>query len=191
METIEIHPDQRFIDGLLHNDTNTIKEIYKRFSGKVKSYILKNSGSNDDAADIFQEILTDIYQQAKYKNLRIACPFEPFLLLLCKKRWLTTLKKRSGTNSNVGLLMNVSEDVRSKTKQSERVKKESKIYLSSLKEMPERCREIITSLISIESQEKLAEKLRISYPYFRKKKAECLAAFIKIIKGEATREIHD
>src|SRR5437763_16695777 len=89
-----IHTDQRFINGLLQNDTLTVKEIYERFSGKVKSYIVQNNGSEDDAADIFQESLIDIYQQARSKEFHLTCPFEPFLLLVCKRKWINELKKR-------------------------------------------------------------------------------------------------
>src|SRR5438105_2613209 len=101
-----IHTDQRFINGLLQNDTLTVKEIYERFSGKVKSYILQNNGSEDDAADIFQESLIDIYHQAKSRSLQLSCPFEPFLLLVCRRKWLNELKKRGRhkvTNDTEGL----------------------------------------------------------------------------------------
>ena len=40
-----IHTDQRYITGLLQNDTALVRDIYNRFSGKVKSYIVQNSGS--------------------------------------------------------------------------------------------------------------------------------------------------
>jgi len=81
-----IHTDQRFITGLLQNDTVMVREIYTRFAGKVKNYIVQNSGSEDDAADVFQESLIDIYQQAQYKGLQLTCPFEPFLLLVSKRK---------------------------------------------------------------------------------------------------------
>src|ERR1700730_14284093 len=90
-----VHADQRFVTGLLQNTTEVIKEIYNRFAGKVKGYIIQNNGSEDDAADMFQEALIDIYQQARYKDLRLTCPFEPFLLLLCKRKWLNELKKKT------------------------------------------------------------------------------------------------
>src|SRR6218665_738009 len=88
------HPDQRYIEGLLENNNLVVKEIYQRFAGKIKYHILQNSGSEDDAADIFRESIMDIYNQGKYKNLQLTCPFEPFLLLICKRKWLNELKKR-------------------------------------------------------------------------------------------------
>jgi DNA-directed RNA polymerase specialized sigma24 family protein len=76
MSTQSIHADQYYIEALLHNETQVVGEIYRRFAPKVKYYVLQNSGSADDAADIFQESLVDIYNQAKYKDLRLSCPFD-------------------------------------------------------------------------------------------------------------------
>ena len=108
-----IHTDQRFITGLLQNDTALVREIYSRFAGKVKAYILKNNGSEDDAADIFQESLIDIYQQAQQKVLQLTCPFEPFLLLVCKRKWLNELKKRGrqGVTKDPADVYDLGEDV--------------------------------------------------------------------------------
>ncbi len=92
--TTVIHTDQRYIQALLENDTLAVREIYSRYAGKVRAYILANSGSEDDAADIFQESLIDIYNQAKNKGLQLTCPFEPFLIIVCKRKWLNELKKR-------------------------------------------------------------------------------------------------
>src|SRR5882757_284188 len=89
------HSDQRYLEGLLSNDNQLIEEIYRLFSPGIRNWIIQNSGSEDDAADIFQESLIDIYQQAQHKGLQLTCPFEPFLLLVCKRKWLNELKKRS------------------------------------------------------------------------------------------------
>ncbi|WP_298304966.1 hypothetical protein [Flavobacterium sp.] len=52
-----IHPDQLYIDGLLQNNSNIIQSIYKKFAPKVKSYIRTNSGDDDQAQDVIQEVL--------------------------------------------------------------------------------------------------------------------------------------
>src|SRR5947209_2178041 len=108
-----IHTDQRFINGLLQNDTLTVQEIYERFSGKVKCYIIENNGTEDNSADIFQDALIDIYHHAKTRSLQLSCPFKPFLLLVCRRKWLNELKKRGRhkvTNDTEGL-STIGEDV--------------------------------------------------------------------------------
>ena len=68
-----IHPDQLYIDGLLQNNSSIIQSIYKKFAPKVKNYIRTNSGDDDQAQDVIQEVLITIYNQAKTNGLQLSC----------------------------------------------------------------------------------------------------------------------
>lgn len=180
-----IHPDQRYIDGLLRNDNLIIREIYKRFASKIKLYITRNSGSDDDAADIFQESLIDIYNQARYKQLQLTCPFEPFLLLICKRKWLNEIKKRGSqpvTKTEIDL-STFGEDVFRSAEQVVEEEDRTRKVLSQFERLGEKCREILKLSLTGEAQEKIAEQLGVTYGYFRKKKSECLATLIGYLKG--------
>ncbi|HET8830124.1 MAG TPA: sigma-70 family RNA polymerase sigma factor [Pelobium sp.] len=183
------HKDQFYIDGLLNNDSKVISQIYAKFADKVKRYVAANSGDDDDAGDIFQECLIDLYNQAKYKDLKLSCPFEPFFMMVCKRKWLNELKKRAVipvTKSDDDLL-NISEDVFSQADELEEQQRQSYLYLTMFEKLSERCREIITLALSDEYQEKIAEQLGVSYGYLRKKKSECLASLIQMIKTEESK----
>ncbi len=182
----KIHKDQFYLDGLVGNDSAVISQIYSKFGNKVERYIIQNSGSTDDAGDIFQECLIDLYNQAKYKDLKLSCPFEAFFLLVCKRKWLNELKKRAVipvTNSEDDLL-NISEDVFNQAEELEEEQKQSALYLKMFEKLSERCREIISLALTNEHQEKIAEQLGVSYGYLRKKKSECTASLIQMIKTE-------
>ena len=179
-----IHTDQRFVTGLLQNDTAAVKEIYDRFAAKVKGYIIQNSGSEDDAADIFQESLIDIYQQAKYKALQLTCPFEPFLLLICKRKWLNELKKRErqGVTKGTEELSGIGEDVFALAEQVQLQNEKASLFIAMFEQLGERCREIIRKCLGKKPQDEVAEELGVSYAYLRKKKSECTAELIKLVK---------
>ncbi|HJU45931.1 MAG TPA: sigma-70 family RNA polymerase sigma factor [Chitinophagaceae bacterium] len=180
-----IHPEQRYIEGLLHNDVPVVREIYSRFAATVKRYILQNQGSEDDAADIFQESLIDIYNQAKHKNLQLTCPFEPFLLLLCKRKWLNELKKKGRTPvTNSGDdVYNIGEDVFAITEQVQNEEAKAKLFLQQFERLGNKCKEVIRASLTGEAQEKIAEKLGVSYGYLRKKKSECMATLLSYIQS--------
>jgi RNA polymerase sigma factor (sigma-70 family) len=180
-----IHTDQRFITALLQNDTKVVKEIYHRFSGKIKNYILQNNGSEDEAADIFQEALIDIYQQARYKNLELTCPFEPFILLICKRKWLNELKKseRRQVTKDAEDLSYIGEDVFALAEQMKMQDEKAKFFMDMFEKLGERCREIIRKCLGPQPQEEVATGLGVSYAYLRKKKSECTAELIKLIRS--------
>jgi len=179
-----VHPDQRYITALLHNDARLIHEIYKKCAGRVKSFVTFNNGTADDAEDIFQEALVDIYNQAKYKDLQLSCPLEPFLLLICKRKWLNMLKKKSllpVTNSEDDVLL-VGEDTFEQAERLEEETDKAGRFALAFEKLGERCKEIIQWSMQGEAQEKVAEALGVTYGYLRKKKSECMASLIKLIQ---------
>lgn len=183
----KIHKDQIYIQGLLTNDREIINEIYRLYADKVKRYVLANSGTIADAADIFQETLIDLYQQAKYKNLQLTCPFEPFLILVCKRKWLNHLKKKSNrmvTNQEENVLYNIGEDTFKEAEMVEKNRAEMDIYLKALDEMDEKCRTLIKETLSGEPQAEVAKRLNITYGFLRKKKSKCIASLIKLVKAK-------
>ncbi|MDQ7950140.1 MAG: sigma-70 family RNA polymerase sigma factor [Pedobacter sp.] len=178
-----VHADQRYLKALINNDATLIKEIYQKTAGKIRSFVLSNNGNADDAQDIFQEALVDIYRQAKYKDLQLTCPFEPFLLLVCKRKWLNEIKKRSilqVTNGDDNLL-HVGEDTFEQAEQLLAQQEQSRIFLAALSKLGGRCQEIIKWSMRGDAQEKVAEALGVSYGYLRKKKSECMASLIKMV----------
>ena len=179
-----IHADQRFITALLQNDAVVVKEIYSRFAGNVKGYIIQNNGSEDDAADIFQESLIDIYQQAQYKGLQLTCPFEPFLLLVCKRKWLNELKKRQrqGVTKGTDELSGIGEDVFALAEQVQLQNDKASLFIAMFEKLGDRCREVISKCLGNKPQEEVAEELGVTYAYLRKKKSECTAELIQLIK---------
>ena len=180
-----IHADQRFIIGLLVNDTTVVREIYDRFAGKVKGYIMQNSGGEDDAADIFQEALIDIFQQAQHKGLMLTCPFEPFLLLVCKRKWLNELKKRGRreVTKDPEDLYAAGEDVFAIAEQLQLQEDKAKLFMAMFQKLGDKCREIIRKCLGDQPQEQVAAGMGLTYAYLRKKKSECTAELIKLIQN--------
>ncbi|HTM97403.1 MAG TPA: sigma-70 family RNA polymerase sigma factor [Pedobacter sp.] len=178
-----LHLDQRYLIALVNNDARLINEIYQKCAGKVKSFIVFNNGTANDAEDIFQEALVDIYNQAKYKDLQLTCPFEPFLLLVCKRKWLNALKKKSVlpvTNSEDDLLL-IGEDTFEQAERLEEQATQADLFLAAFEKLGERCKEIIKWSMQGDAQEKVAEALGVTYGYLRKKKSECMASLVKLV----------
>ncbi|GAB1463254.1 RNA polymerase sigma factor [Pedobacter sp.] len=179
----KVHEDQRYVTALLNNEVALVNEIYKKCAGKVKSFVLFNNGNADDAADIFQDALVDIYNQAKYKDLELTCPFEPFLLLVCKRKWLNELKKRaiSPVTKSEDSLLHIGEDTFEQAEMMAQQQEQTALFLKAFEKLGERCKEIIKWSMQGEAQEKVAETLGVTYGYLRKKKSECMASLVKLI----------
>ena len=177
-----IHTDQRYVQALLDNDTLVVRDIYDKYAAKVRYYILANSGSEDDAADIFQETLIDIYNQAKQKGLQLTCPFEPYVILICKRKWLNELKKRGRQPVTKEVDdVSIGEDVFALAEQLKLNNEKMQLFLQCFEKLGASCKEIIQKCLSGEDQEKIAEQLKVTYGYLRKKKSECMASLTQMI----------
>lgn len=180
-----IHPDQRYLEGLLNNDNQVVDEIYRLFSPGIRSWIIQNSGTEDDAADIFQESLIDIYNQAKCKGLQLTCPFQPFLLLVCKRKWLNEIKKR-GTRQVTKSSDDLSEYGEDVFAAAERVgveEEKARLFFQQFERLGEKCREILRMSLTGQRQEQIAELLGVTYGYLRKKKSECMATLLSYVQA--------
>jgi len=179
-----IHPDQRYLEGLLNNDNQLVDEIYRLFSPGIRNWIMQNSGSEDDAADVFQESLIDIYNQAKYKGLELTCPFQPFLLLVCKRKWLNEIKKRGlrPVTKSSDDLSELGEDVFAAAERVGMEEEKGRLFFQQFQRLGEKCREILKMSLTGQHQEKIAEALGVTYGYLRKKKSECMATLMGYIQ---------
>ena len=53
--------DISIIEGIRHQDEKVLNCLYDHYFQSVKNHVLKNSGSNDDVSDVFQDTIIVLY----------------------------------------------------------------------------------------------------------------------------------
>ncbi|WP_310381712.1 sigma-70 family RNA polymerase sigma factor [Flavobacterium sp.] len=169
------HPDQSYIDGLANNDSAIIQSIYKKFVPKVVHYIRNNSGDEDQAQDVVQEIMILLFNQAKAKKLQLTCPFDAYFFLLCKRKWLNEIKKSSnkGVTIDDERLSNT-ESIDEMVLETEVFDEKQHLFDLMFQKLGDKCQELLKLSFTIKSMEEVAEKLNVTYGYVRKKKSLCV-----------------
>jgi RNA polymerase sigma factor (sigma-70 family) len=181
MQEKEPHADQRYIIAIRENNHALIREIYKKFSGKVVSYICRNSGDADEARDIIQETLITIYQQAKENQLLITCPFDAYFFLLCKRKWLNKLKLKKGVTINEDVL-SIHDDSIQSVLETEHFELKNELFDQKFSELGDKCRELLKLSFKLSSMEEVAAILKVTYAYARKKKSLCMGQLTELIQ---------
>lgn len=178
-----IHPDQMYIEGLASNNSAIIQSIYKKFVPKVVSYIKNNSGDEDQAQDVVQEILILLFNQAKANKLQLTCPFDAYFFLLCKRRWLNEIKKSSnkGVTIKEGFI-SIVESTDEMVFQTEHFDEKQQLYDLMFQKLGDKCQELLKLSFTIKSMEEVAEKLNVTYGYVRKKKSLCIGQLTQWIQ---------
>ncbi|WMN10715.1 sigma-70 family RNA polymerase sigma factor [Marivirga salinae] len=182
--TLKKHPDQYYVDGIKHNDSNVIREIYDSFSEKVIHYICKNNGNESQAADIIQEVLITIFKQAQNQGLTLTCPFDAYFFLICKRKWLNELKKNSKeqvtTDSDHLSIVDSAYEMAEETALHE---EKELLFQEMFQKLSDKCKDLLKTSFQINYMEEVAKKLDISYAYARKKKSLCIGKLTELVKS--------
>lgn len=181
-----VHPDNKYIIALLHNDMVLVEEIYSRFSSKIKHMVINNNGSEADAADVFQEALLDIYKKAK-NGFTLTCPIEAFLYLICRNRWMNQITRKKYNNvtfaDDEGYSNLVSEDSFGNAEQILIAQNRKNLIEIKLAELGDSCRQLLQHSWSGKKMEEVASLMNTTYAYIRKKKSDCMGKLITLIKS--------
>src|SRR5690606_32863173 len=181
------HPDQKYIEALLNNDLKLLDELYKKYSGKIKWMVIRNNGTEADAADIFQDALLSIYHKARTKGLQLTCPLDAFLYLICKNKWLNELAKRKSRPVTIteDEGYNIGEDGFQLAEECQLQEERLQLLSEKIEELGDACRELLHISWSGKTMEEVAERMGFTYGYARKKKSECMAKLVALIKKSA------
>ena len=82
---------------ILRSDTvpdDAIRQLYRSQMGITKAYINQNNGSDEDAEDIFQEVILVFIELVKKDKFRGESSISTFLYAITRNTWLNELKKR-------------------------------------------------------------------------------------------------
>ena len=90
--------DENLINLLRGGDNNAVKKIYKSGFGYCASFVLKNSGTREDAKDVFQQAMIVLLEKIKDEDFKIKVSIKSFLYAVTRNLWLSDMRGRVSTN---------------------------------------------------------------------------------------------
>ena len=149
----------------------------------MKAYLSSRGCNEEDAGDLFQEALIDIYKLATNKQFVLSCPFEAFLLLVCKRKFFNKTKKTSlhvVTNGEEEAYTNIPGDANASAEEHLNQLGREQLVMSLLEQMGN-CKEVILKSLLKKPQEEIAEELGMTYAYYRKRKSNCMGELAELV----------
>lgn len=90
--------DQEILKGLESGTPAEVDEVLEVLYIKnylmLRSFINKNSGNDEDAADVFQNAIMAFYKKVRQGNLQLNCTIQTYLYSICRNLWLDELRAR-------------------------------------------------------------------------------------------------
>ena len=96
MEIVSHYSDAELLQVIKngHNLDGVIKYLYRSHFLKANIYIKQNSGNQEDAEDIFQDVVVSFIQLVQKEKFRGDSSISTFIYVLTRNTWLNELKKR-------------------------------------------------------------------------------------------------
>jgi RNA polymerase sigma factor (sigma-70 family) len=179
--------DADFLEGLRNNNNETLKALYKKFFTVVLKHVVNNSGSEQEAKDVYQESIIVLYQNVQKPAFELNCQLQTYIFSIAKRIWLKQISKQShlvklGDNESGEDEVNVMDEV----SDYERREKEFDRMNESLEQLGEPCKSLITDFyLSKLNMEEIAEKFGYTNSDNAKnQKYKCLQRLKKIFSNE-------
>lgn len=142
----------------------------------IEKFIVNNSGSIEDAEDIFQEGIKFLILNIRANKFQQQSTLKSYFIAICKNIWLTHLTRRKKFNSIVLNKMNDSEEVNNYDPINLLENRDELNHL--LKNIPQKCKQVLALWSLGYRFEEMAAQLGESSNTLRKRKHDCLKKII-------------
>lgn len=86
--------DEALLTGLADGSDWALGQLYKQHYPMVSHLVINNSGSTDDAKDIYQETLIVLYEKVAAGDFELNCQLKTFVYAVARRLWLKQLAQR-------------------------------------------------------------------------------------------------
>ena len=167
------------IEGIRLQDEKVLNYLYDHYFQTVRNHVLKNSGSNDDASDVFQDTIITLYQQVSENNFNLTSDLKGYFFGIARNIWNAGLRQKKRTTE---LNVDFAEEDDSNDLFDPALEK---ILSRAFQKLKPDCQTILTLFYDGLSYEEIAARMNLkNETYARRKKYLCKEALIEIIKND-------
>lgn len=166
------------IEKIRAKDSTTLRLVYAEVYPMVEKYIVDNSGSRDDAKDVFQDALFLLMKKVAAEDFELRSKLSTFLFGIAKNLWLKKLTKKKVDPNAYWQERDFSDE-----EQDEYQITRLRLVKGAMDVLGEPCRTIIVEFYYFQlSMEEIAEKFHYANSKTAKnQKYKCLLRLKKLI----------
>jgi RNA polymerase sigma factor (sigma-70 family) len=173
--------ERTLLQGLACSDKKAIEIIYRENYNMVQSLIINNSGSADDAKDIFQEAMIVLYEKVRSGSFELNCQIKTYVYSVSRRLWLKRLQQM---NRYVPAMDNLQETVpvEDEIEENERINNEFHAMEKAISSLGEPCKSLLEAYYL---EKRSMQEIAMSFGYTnadnaKNQKYKCLVRLKKI-----------
>ena len=161
--------NKAIIEGIRNQDKKILRDIYLVYFPVIKRYILDNSGSEQDAKDVFQEGIIIIYRKIKEGNLNLSASFKSYIYSVCRFIWIKQLSKSKENAEQMDIYLGYEEVPEISVDEYEK-NEQYKLYQKHFKRLEKECQKLLQMFLDKIPLKVIADKLGINSEKYIKRK---------------------
>jgi len=169
--------EKEIFERIQQGDEKALEFIYKKYYRMMTKLVITNSGTEEEARDVYQDALVVFWQKARSGNLVLTSKMSTYVYSICQNLWRKELdrKKRlthEAKDSSVSIDMDSPE--------------REKIMAKCLNQLGETCRKVLMYYYFDEmSMQEIADKLGFANTDTAKtKKYKCKQKLDELVKAQ-------
>jgi RNA polymerase sigma factor (sigma-70 family) len=173
--------EKALLEGLARSDKKAIEIIYRENYNMVQSLIINNSGSTDDAKDIFQEAMIVLYEKVRSGTFELNCLIKTYVYSVSRRLWLKRLQQM---NRYVPAVENLQDTVpvEEEVEENERINSEFQAMEKAISSLGEPCKSLLEAYYL---EKKSMQEIALFFGYTnaenaKNQKYKCLVRLKKI-----------
>ena len=172
------------LTGIKNRDREVLHYLYDHYYAMIRNFVLKNSGTNDDARDLFQEGLIVLFENTHQEDLKLKSSFRTYFYAVCRNKWLMVLRKRKNSPQMVVDTENMKlpvDDDQAQWLLHERYQ----LMRAHFKKLGDDCQRILKLFLEGNPLKEIAKLMGFSEKYAKKRKFVCQQRLIESIEKDA------
>ena len=93
-KSTQYNSEQSMITAIKSGDQKALNFLYKKYYAGVQKMVLKNSGDESDAKDIYQDAVIVFYKKMQETNFELTCAVSTYLFSVSRNLWFKKLRNR-------------------------------------------------------------------------------------------------
>jgi len=86
--------EDRIISGIRQKDDLALAALYKAHYAMIVRLVCTNSGTEQEAKDIYQEAVIVLYEKIQSADFQLTCTIKTYLYAVCRRLWLKRLSEK-------------------------------------------------------------------------------------------------
>lgn len=179
--------DKEILEAFAHSDerrqNEAVRYMYLHYFPSILSFVQRNNGLEEDAADIFQDALLVFYQKSREKDFSLNCTIKTYVYSICKNTWYYRLR---GRKKEVRMEFDLETVPLEENTLDILIEKDYKQIIADLmNQLGEKCRDILTHVYFDKMRmDEIAHRVDMSSAQVvRNQKARCMKKLRKMVES--------